>query len=271
MNRKTWIGIGAACGVGLFAAGMLLGAALPEKQEKIPEQTLLFDAESCRRGADYMDEMLQRVRTQTDMNLCAAAGTTLRQAELYAFLRDALARLPEPQRKKAQMEQTAWEEEYRRRLQEPSDYEGNALASFDLSVRAGTLLYDRLRYLRAPAEAREAYEKMKNLTFTDMDRIERRLENGLFRGELRNGERDLFKLSPELCAASGDLLAGEIVCSPAGKRPYWMVVVWKGGRVKEKIAVGRDKHIESIGIADGRLRIDHTDIRGKRGTLQVAL
>ena len=55
----------------------------------------LFEPEACRHGAEYMDEMLQRVRTQTDMNLCAAAGTTLRQAELYAFFRDYLNSLPE--------------------------------------------------------------------------------------------------------------------------------------------------------------------------------
>ncbi len=271
MNKRTMIVSAAVCGVCLFAAGVLTGAALPDKQEKMPEPEPLFDAEMCRHGAEYMDEMLQRVRTQTDMNLCAAAGTTLRQAELYAFFRSYLDSLPEERREEALLEQKRWEEEYSRALKEPSDYEGGSLASFDLSMRAGTLLYDRLRYLNAPQEAREAFGKMKDLPFTDMERLERRLENGRYRGVFRDGERDIFKLSPELCIASGDLLAGEIVCSPAGKQPYRMIVVWKDGRVKEKIAVGRDKHVESIGISDGRLRINHTDVDGKRGTLSVML
>ncbi len=261
----------AVCGVCLFALGVLTGASLPDHQEKMPEPEPLFEPEMCRHGAEYMDEMLQRVRTQTDMNLCAAAGTTLRQAELYAFFRDYLGTLPEERREEALLEQKQWEEEYFRALKEPSDYEGDSLESFDLSMRAGTLLYDRLRYLNASPEAREAFGRMKNLSFTDMDRIERQFENGQYRGVFRNGERDIFKLSPELCLASGDFLAGEIVCSPAGKPPYRMIVVWKEGRVKEKIAVGRDKHIDSIGIAGGRLRIDHTGIDGNRGTLSVAL
>ena len=271
MNRRIMLVSAAVCGVCLFAAGVLTGAALPENREKTPEPEPLFEPEMCRHGAEYMDEMLQRVRTQTDMNLCAAAGTTLRQAELYVFFRDYLSSLPEERREEAIQEQNRWQEDYFRALKEPSDYEGDSLASFDRSMRAGTLLYDRLRYLNASPEAREAFGRMKNLTFTDMDRIERRLENGGFRGEFRNGERDLFKLSPELCLASGDLLAGEIVCSPAGKRPYRMIVVWKEGRVKEKIAIGRDRHVDSIGIDGGRLRIDHTGIDGKRGTLSVAL
>lgn len=271
MNKRTMMIVAGACGVCLFAAGVLIGIALPESREEMPMPEPLFEPEACRHGAEYMDEMLQRVRTQTDMNLCVAAGTTLRQAELYAFFRDYLNSLPEERREEAILEQKQWEEEYFRTLKEPSDYEGGSLAAFDLSMRAGTLLYDRLQYLNASPEAREAFRQMKDLSFTGMDRIERRFQNGRYRGEFREGERDIFKLSPELCLASGDLLAGEIVCSPAGKLPYRMIVVWKDGKVKEKIAVGRDKHVNSIAISDGRLRIDHTDVDGKRGHLSVAL
>lgn len=271
MNKTTLILSASACGVILFAAGILAGRAFPEKKEKTAVPEPLFDVQMSRQGADYMDEMLQRVRTQADMNLCAATGTTLRQAELYAFFREYLNSLPENRREAALLEQKQWEEEYFKVLKEPSDYEGGSLAPFDRSMRAGTLLFDRLRYLHASPEAKEAYGKMKNFTFTDMDKIERRLSNGQFRGVFRDGERDIFKLTPELCLASGGFLAGEIVCSPAGKQTYRMIVVWKDGKVKEKIAVAGDKHVDSVRISDGRLLIGHTDISGKKGTLSVGL
>ena len=107
----TAAGVG---GVLLLGIGFLIGHATQEKPEVLPEAEPLFQTELARQGAEYLTDLgVQRMQTQSDMNLCTITAAVLREAELFGVFRSYLASLPETERPAAIRQQIEWQKKYR--------------------------------------------------------------------------------------------------------------------------------------------------------------
>lgn len=256
----------------LLGIGFLLGHVTQKKPEVLPEAEPLFQTELARQGAEYLTDLgVQRMQTQSDMNLCTITAAVLREAELFGVFRSYLASLPEAERPAAIRQQIEWQKKYREEIAKPSPYEGGSMAPMERALTAQSKVSDRIAWLTASPENRAAYERMKNLPFVAPDKVQRKLTDGEFSGVFRDGEQEYFKLLPEFCRADGDWLAGLMVCNIPGRESFRMITIWKNGEQKEKIRVARITRVDTLRFQDGRLFVSHTKPDGSKGSMSIAL
>ncbi len=272
MKKPVFYAVAGLCGAVLLGGGILIGKSLRKPPEKPPELDPLLSRESARQGAEYAAELsMQRMRTQTDMNLCASAAAVLKQAELLCVFRAYLDSLPEAERKAAIQEQNEWQKRYLAEIAKPSPYEGGSLASMERGLFAMDKAADRIVWLTASPETRAAYQRMKDLPFLAPDKVPRKLSDGEWLGTFKDGEQEVFKLLPEFCVADGDWLAGLLVCNIPGREPFRMIVLWKNGAMKERLRVSKITRVDSLRFRDGKLFVSHTSPDGKKGAMNIAL
>lgn len=265
----------ASAGVGgvlLLGLGFLLGRAVRECPEPLPEAEPLFRAERARLSAEYMTDLsIQRMETQNDMSLCAITAAILREAELFDVFRTYLASLPETDRPDAVRRQIEWQKNFRAEIAKPSPYGEGSLAPMERALTAQSKLCDRIAWLSASPETRAAYDRIQNLPFVGPDKVRRTLSEGEFLGKFQDGNQEIFKLLPEFCISDGAYLAGVLICNIPEHESFRMICIWKNGEHKEKLRVSKITRVDSLRFQDGRLLVSHTKPDGSQGTMRIAL